>query len=66
MKTTTRERDIAKLKTLCDRLYDAKTPERVRRDLSMRVSILRARLSKTRDPLAAMISASGDSDETEN
>jgi hypothetical protein len=38
----TKTRDL--LKKLCDRLFDARTPERVRRDLSMTVSVLRARL----------------------
>jgi hypothetical protein len=53
-------RDRARLKRLCDRLYDARTPERERRDLSLEVSFLRAKLAKCRDPLGSMQRASGE------
>jgi len=38
------EKIRARMKRLCDRLYDARTSERVRRDLSMTISVLRARI----------------------
>ena len=57
---TTRE----KLKTLCDRLYDPATPAAERRDLSFEVSMLRCKLARVRDPLAAMVRGSGASDES--
>lgn len=61
--TTKRAKLEAKLAAKCARLYDSATPERVRRDLSLEVSVLRARLMNTRDPLAAMTRASMTDDE---
>jgi hypothetical protein len=53
---------VARLASLCARLYAAETPQQERRDLSLEVSVLRASLGCT---LEAMIAASGSDDECE-
>lgn len=40
----THAKQLARLKRMTRRLYDARTPESVRRDLSLEVSCLRAEL----------------------
>jgi hypothetical protein len=50
------------LTQVCNKLYDARTSAAQRRDLSMRASILRCRLMRTRDPLTKLARAS-ESDE---
>lgn len=62
-RATCSERDRKRLQTLCDKLYDARTPERQRRDLSMEVSMLRAKIARCKDPLGAMTAASGPEEE---
>ncbi len=47
-----------RLAQLCARLYDSATPEGERRDLSLEVSILRSKIARCKDPLAAMMRAS--------
>lgn len=56
-------RDARRLAQLTERLYDSRTPERVRRTLSYRVAELRCRVLRAPDPLAAMIAASESPDE---
>lgn len=53
----------AKLNRLTRELYDARTPEARRRELSCEVAELRCAMLNTRDPLADMIAGSGESDE---
>ena len=60
---TTREKNEAALKALCTRLYDARTPQAERRELSMEVSMLRCRMMRTRDPLAKLTRASENPEE---
>jgi hypothetical protein len=60
---TKRETLEARLARKCAKLYDSRTSAAKRRDLSLEVSILRARLSGTRDPLAAMMRASVNEEE---
>lgn len=55
---SSRERLESTMRTKCARLYDAGTPEKERRRLSMEVAMLRCRLLNTKDPLAAMQRAS--------
>jgi hypothetical protein len=57
------ETPLQKLKRLCDRLYDPQTPEEERSELSMEISALRAEISGQRDPLEAMMRASGPDEE---
>jgi hypothetical protein len=54
---------VEKLEQKCARLYDARTPEKTRRVLSMEVAMLRCRLGGVRDPLEAMMSASVNEEE---
>lgn len=41
------------IEILCERLYDARTPEAERRDLSMRVAMLREMLGANLDDMMA-------------
>ena len=56
---TTRE----ELTQVTRRLYDAATPADERSELSMRASILRCRMMRTRDPLAKLARASANDEE---
>lgn len=68
MNTTTTATNEARgrLAAMCARLYDAGTPKRERRDLSLEVAFLRAQLAGVRDPLGSMTNASAnDEDESD-
>lgn len=54
---------VSRLEAMTRELYDAKTPAPRRRDLSMDVACLRAKILRTRDPLGAMTRASENGEE---